>query len=74
MHTLVLHPENESQINSIIKLAHDLQVRLEIMDEDSLSPQIWLKMAETSFSNEWNNDKDSHWDEYLKSAKDVSER
>jgi hypothetical protein len=74
MKTLILHTENESQTNSVVKLAHSLHIKVEIVDDKDSERQVLLKLAESSFAKEWNSDEDAHWNDFLKKAKDVSKR
>jgi hypothetical protein len=72
--TLVLTPLNDSQRDLFIKLAQELHVKIEVIDEEHADTRDLLKLAETSFSKEWGGAEDAHWDTYLKPTADVSKR
>ena len=72
MKTLILHTENDSQTNSVVKLAHSLHIKIEVMDDNDTEREVVLKLAESSFANEWNSAENEHWNDFLKNAKDVS--
>ena len=74
MKTLILHTENETQTNSIVSLAHSLHIKVEIMEDADTERKVLLKLAESSFADEWNSEGDDHWNNFLKNAKDVSKR
>jgi len=74
MKTLILHAENDSQTDSILKFADSIHVKVEVMDDKDIERQVLLKLAETSFAKEWDSEEDTHWDEFLKTAEDVSKR
>ena len=74
MKTLILHTENDSQTNSIVKLATTLQIEVEVIDEKDTERQVLLGLAEASFTKEWDSQEDNHWNEFLKTSTDVSKR
>lgn len=74
MKTLILHTENESQTSSIVKLANSLHIQVQVMDDEETGKQLLLKLAVSSFAKEWDSEENSHWDAFLKKAKDVSKR
>lgn len=74
MKTLILHTENETQTKSIVSFANSLHIKVEVMDDTDTERKILLKLAESSFATEWNSEEDAHWNEFLKTAKDVSKR
>jgi len=72
--TLVMTPLNDSQKDQLIKLAEELHVKVEVIEEDDLATKSLMKLAESPFAKEWNNEEDVHWDTLLKSTQDVSMR
>lgn len=74
MKILILHTENDSQTSSIVKLATSLKIKVEVMGEHDAERQILLRLAETSFTKEWDSQEDNHWNEFLKTSADVSKR
>jgi len=74
MKTLILHTENDTQTNSVVKLARSLHIKVEVVDDKDAERQVVLKLAESSFAKEWNSEEDAHWNDFLKNAKDVSKR
>ena len=74
MKTLILHTENDSQLNSLVKLANSLHIKVEVLDDKDSEQNGLLKIAESSFGKEWNSEEDAHWNEFLKKAEDVSKR
>lgn len=71
MKTLILHTENKTQTDSVVKLAHSLHIKLEVVEDER---EVLLKLAESSFANEWDSEEDAHWNEFLIKADDVSKR
>jgi hypothetical protein len=53
-------------------LAEELHIKVEVMDDEDVERRALLKLAETSFAKEWNSNEDEHWDDFLKTAKNVS--
>jgi hypothetical protein len=74
MRTLVFTDANETQTDLLVKLAKELHLKVEVMDDEKMEGKTLLKLAETSFGKEWNSKEDEHWDDFLKTAKDVSKR
>jgi len=72
MKTLIFTKANEAQTDLLVKLAKELHIVVEVMDEDEIERKALLKLSETSFGEEWNSNEDEHWDEFLKTAKNVS--
>jgi hypothetical protein len=72
MKTLVFTEANETQTDLLVKLARELHIKVEIMDDEKMETKALLKLAEKSFAKEWESKEDEHWDDFLKSAKDVS--
>ena len=71
MKTLIFTKANETQTDLLVKLAKELHIKVEVMDEDEKERKALLKLAETSFAEDWNSKEDEHWDEFLKTAKNV---
>ncbi len=74
MKTLIFTHANETQTDLLLKLARELHINVEIMDDDGAERKALLKLSESSFSKEWNSKEDEHWNEFLKTAEDVSTR
>ena len=74
MKTLVFTEANETQTDLLVKLAKELHIKVEVMDDEKMERKALLKLAEKSFAKEWESKEDEHWDDFLKSAKDVSKR
>ena len=72
--TLVITPINESQKDLLIKLANELNIKVEVLDDDSMNIKGLMKIAESSFAKEWNSEEDAHWDDLIKPSQDVSKR
>ena len=72
--TLVLTPLNDSQKDLLIKLAEELHIRVEVIDDDNIDTKNLMKLSESSFAKEWNSEEDAHWDTLLKSTDHVSKR
>ena len=72
--TLVMTPLNDSQKDLLIRLAEELHIKVEVIDDTGVDTKNLLKLAETSFAKEWGSDEDAHWDNYIKSSRDVSKR
>lgn len=53
--TLVMTPLNDSQKDQLIKLAEELHVKVEVIEEDDLATKSLIKLAESPFAKEWNN-------------------
>lgn len=71
MKTLILHTENDTQTKSVVNLANSLHIKIEVVDDER---EALLKLAESSFAEEWNSEDDAHWNEFLLKADDVSKR
>jgi hypothetical protein len=72
MKTLIFTKASETQTDLLVKLAEELHIKVEVMDDEDVERRTLLKLAETSFAKEWNSNEDEHWDGFLKAAKDVS--
>jgi hypothetical protein len=72
--TLVLTQLNDSQKDLLIKLAQELHIKIEVLDDEDREQRALLKLSEQSFAEEWDSEEDKHWDDFLKSTKDVSKR
>jgi hypothetical protein len=72
--TLVLTPLNDSQKDLLIKLAQELHIKVEVLDDEDTEQRALLKLSEQCFAEEWDSEEDKHWDDFLKSTKDVSKR
>ncbi len=72
--TLVMTPLNDSQKDKLIKLAEELHVKVEVIEEDDIATKSLMKLAESSFAKEWNSEEDAHWDDLLKNQENVSKR
>jgi len=72
--TLVLTSLNDSQKNLLIKLAEELHIKVEVIDDDSMDMKSLMKLSESSFAQEWNSEEDNDWDELLKPKENVSKR
>jgi len=74
MRTIIFSSENNQHVNLLMELARQLNFKvkevLNTMDEKTLN----MKMAESSFAEDWNKPEDDVWDEFLKNAADVSAR
>lgn len=71
MKTLILHTENDTQTKSVVNLANSLHIKVEVVEDER---EVLLKLAESSFAKEWNSEDDTHWNEFLIKADDVSKR
>ncbi|MCW3124774.1 MAG: hypothetical protein JWO03_432 [Bacteroidetes bacterium] len=67
-------PLNDSQKDLLIKLAEQLHIKVEVINDEDLDIKNIQKLAESSFAKEWESEEDAHWDEFLKSTADVSKR
>jgi hypothetical protein len=74
MKTLIFTQANETQTDLLVKLAKELHISVEVMDEREIERKALLKLSEISFANDWNSNEDEHWDEFLKTAKNVPTR
>jgi hypothetical protein len=72
--TLVMTPINDSQKDLLLKLAHELNIKVEVLDEESMDMKSLMKLSESSFAKEWDSEEDAHWDELVKTSQDVSKR
>ena len=72
--TVILTPQNDSQRDLLIKLAQELHIKIEVVDDDSAEKRAMLKLSETSFAKEWDSEEDAHWDDIKVTMKDVSKR
>ena len=72
--TLLISPINDSQRDLLLKLAEELHMKVEVLDDNSIDIKSLMKLAESSFAKEWNSEEDAHWDILLKSTQDVSKR
>ena len=72
--TVILTPQNDSQRDLLIKLAQELHIKIEVVDDDSAEKRAMLKLSETSFAKEWDSEEDAHWDDIKVTVKDVSKR
>jgi len=74
MQTLLVTTENETQTDLLVRLAKELHLKIEIVEDETAEKKALLQLAEHSFAEEWNSEEDNHWDEFLKNATDVSKR
>lgn len=72
--TLVMTPLNDSQKDLLIKLAEELHIKVEVIDDEKLEAKNLLKLSEIAFAKEWESDEDAHWDILLKPTEDISKR
>jgi hypothetical protein len=72
--TLVMTPLNDSQKDLLIKLAEELHIKVEVIDNDSMDMKSLMKLSESSFAKEWDSEEDNDWDELLKPKEHVSKR
>ena len=67
MKTLVLQTETTSNIDLLYKLAQELGVSAQLLDDNALNEKaLSAILAETSFSKDWNSKEDDAWNELLK--------
>jgi len=70
--TLVITPINDSQKDLLIKLAEELHLTIEVIDDENIDIKSLVKLSESSFAKEWDTADDAHWDTLLKSDENVS--
>ncbi len=67
MKTLVLQTETTSKIDLLYKLAQELGVSAQLLDDNELNEKtLNAILAETAFSKDWNSKEDDIWNELLK--------
>ena len=74
MRALLLTTNNNQHIKLLMELAQQLNVKVKEVIGNSEDKTETMKMAESSFIEDWNKPEDDVWDTFLKSAPDVSAR
>lgn len=60
--TVILSPQNDAQRDLLIKLAQELHIKVEVLDDDIAEKRALLKLSESVFAKEWGSEEDTHWD------------
>ena len=66
MKKLLVDTKNRSQMDRLVRLAKELHLNFEVIDEENNLTSSLLRLAEKSFGKEWNSEEDNRWDEILK--------
>ena len=71
MQTLIIKTDKGNQADLFEKLAKELGLQIQVINDDTevADKQIAMAIAETSFSKDWNSKEDEHWDKFLKAKK-----
>jgi energy-converting hydrogenase A subunit M len=60
--TVILSPQNDSQRDLLVKLAQELHIKIEVLDDVLAEKRALDKLSESSFAKEWGSEEDTYWD------------
>jgi len=72
--TLLIESRRPGQLEVLMRVAREMGMKVSLLNEtfqsmsDKEEQELWLKLAESSMAEEWNDPANDHWDEFFKNA------
>jgi hypothetical protein len=72
--TLLIESRRPGQLEVLMRVAREMGMKVSLLNDtfrsmsDKEEQELWLKLAESSLAEEWNDPANDHWDEFFKNA------